>query len=785
MATVQSLEDFGAIALASMILALLPGSAVAQTSGIGALVHPAAVSESATPPVWTAMASFPATVSSWGGPMTISFAIGTNGYIALPCGGPGTCPPQGEPLWKYSPQSDSWTQLRNQPNLLLESPSFIIGENAYVVSGTQVWQYAPASDQWTRKNDIPSSDNRGAFGFSVNGLGYIGGGYYDGCALWEYNPATDSWMAENNIPVLQYGLNDPSACAILGIAFTIGSTAYVTGTNSYFWAYSPDTDTWATKAYVDATYGQAFAIGSSGYVFNTFGALYQYDPIGDQWTSVGGVFPGTTMCYPAGFSVRSSLYVGVGGLFAGNTCELNVINQWWRFGPVSSPAVELTPSYIVFPASGTILPLTVTNSGTAPLSITLPQAFSGFDSFDFSVVTGTTCTNGTTVAPGSSCVINIAFNPLTTSAESATLSLFDNANNNPQIVPLSGGAALASVMPNPVSGSKAAQTVTLTGTGFSAGAVLNWQNLTKGTSGTITPLSVTSSEIKASNSFTNATAAWQLQVANPSGAPSNWFSFEILGSQYGYVRDDYPFQNAAIDLADPYGFALRECTSFVAWRMNRDAGTTNPSYPYFLNKMAGGKWGNATNWNTNATSLGYTVDHIAQTGAIAQWVNGCRGHCATGHVAYVEQVNQDGSIVVSEYNFPETTTINHEFNVRTIAATSQVFPQNFIHVIPLKLASNLLNFGDQPLGSPTQLGATITNPTSVAIPVTAITITGTDKGDFTQTNTCGSSVAPGGSCQVLVTFTPMGQGPRSAIIAVHATAVIPIKEVITLTGSGS
>lgn len=118
-------------------------------------------------------------------------------------------------------------------------------------------------------------------------------------------------------------------------------------------------------------------------------------------------------------------------------------------------------------------------------------------------------------------------------------------------------------------------------------------------------------------------------------------------------------------------------------------------------------------------------------------------------MAHVEQVNQqDGSIVGSEHNWPENPTINHQFNVRTITANDKKFLRNFTHILSLTLAANLLNFGSEPLGSPMSMVVTITNSTSVATPVRRIVITGLDKGDFTQTNTCGS-----GSRQITVVFT--------------------------------
>jgi hypothetical protein len=275
---------------------------------------------------WTERATFPPAVNIRG---VLSFAIGSKGYIGIPCYIGDQCIGQ---FLEYDPQSDRWTQLGNHPSIQFQSPHFILNGNAYVVSGTQVWQYVPASDHWTRKRDIPGADKRAGFGFSVNGLGYVGGGFYNGGALWEYNPNNDTWTRKNDHPMLEYGGNDPSVLSVDAVTFSIGGKAYLTGTNHWFWEYSPGADTWATKSYVDAVYGQVFSIGSNGYVFNARGALFAYDLTADRWMPVG-VFPGATICYPAGFAIGGSLFVGVGGRFEGNTCNLDIVNAWWRFQP--------------------------------------------------------------------------------------------------------------------------------------------------------------------------------------------------------------------------------------------------------------------------------------------------------------------------------------------------------------------------------------------------------------------------------------------------------------------
>lgn len=95
---------------------------------------------------------------------------------------------------------------------------------------------------------------------------------------------------------------------------------------------------------------------------------------------------------------------------------------------------------------------------------------------------------------------------------------------------------------------------------------------------------------------------------------------------------------------------------------------------YYVFDRVGGKigstWGNANNWAGAAAAAGYTVNHRPAAGAILQTAQG-----AFGHVAYVESVNANGSIVVSEMNYgfgPGVVTS------RTISA-SQAATYNYIH----------------------------------------------------------------------------------------------------------
>lgn len=135
--------------------------------------------------------------------------------------------------------------------------------------------------------------------------------------------------------------------------------------------------------------------------------------------------------------------------------------------------------------------------------------------------------------------------------------------------------------------------------------------------------------------------------------------------------DDYParLRSAAQDsLADPWLFYNRECTSFVAWRLNNDAGVA------FHNYYLGVHWGDASNWKAAAARVGVPVDSTAQRGAVAWWAAGSAGS-SRGHVAWVSGTTRS-SITVEEYNY----LFRGGYDQRTISTGSSMWPSAFIHV---------------------------------------------------------------------------------------------------------
>ncbi len=148
-----------------------------------------------------------------------------------------------------------------------------------------------------------------------------------------------------------------------------------------------------------------------------------------------------------------------------------------------------------------------------------------------------------------------------------------------------------------------------------------------------------------------------------------------------YTGDDtYPWQADCPAKQDYYvtyiqdGYGSRkiggyvcECVSYAGWK----------AYEAFGLALA---WGNAYSWDDGARAAGYVVDHNPAPDTIGQ-VDGY----PYGHVFWVEGVNDDGSINVTEYNNSYATYLYSgvsqygSFGSRRISA-GEVWQYNFIHL---------------------------------------------------------------------------------------------------------
>jgi hypothetical protein len=92
-----------------------------------------------------------------------------------------------------------------------------------------------------------------------------------------------------------------------------------------------------------------------------------------------------------------------------------------------------------------------------------------------------------------------------------------------------------------------------------------------------------------------------------------------------------------------------------------------------------------------------------------------------------------------------------------------------------------LDFGNQPVGQRSQPQIVIVKNTG-ATDLTFASIS--SKGDFDQTNDCGSSIPAGGSCSINVTFDPSQQGTRAGTVVISDSDIGTSPQTIPLKGTG-
>ncbi|HYA24647.1 MAG TPA: FG-GAP-like repeat-containing protein, partial [Terriglobales bacterium] len=93
-----------------------------------------------------------------------------------------------------------------------------------------------------------------------------------------------------------------------------------------------------------------------------------------------------------------------------------------------------------------------------------------------------------------------------------------------------------------------------------------------------------------------------------------------------------------------------------------------------------------------------------------------------------------------------------------------------------------LSFTDQLVGTiSAPQSVTLTNTGSTALSISSVSVTGQFQ---LSSNTCGSSVAPGGNCVLSVTFQPQARGTQNGLLGINDSASLK-PQVVELTGKGT
>jgi N-acetylneuraminic acid mutarotase len=271
--------------------------------------------------VWNQKSSLPAVGRHRG----TGISIGQKGYIGL-----GHMNGTGNNIiykdwWEFDPATNSWTQKSDYPVGTYGASAFSVDSVGYVGGGTglsnEFYKYSPANNTWTQISNALFSNPSDQTAFGINGKGYI----LDGTTLLEYKPSTDSWATKADCPITGWAIT----------SFVIRNSAYVK-VNNQMYEYKPTADEWIERAIFPGiiTNGSAaFSVNNKGYIISgyssflnpVFSVMWEYDPTTNSWTQMPD-FPGTSRRFGVGFSINNKGYFGSG------TNGTNM-NDFWEYNP--------------------------------------------------------------------------------------------------------------------------------------------------------------------------------------------------------------------------------------------------------------------------------------------------------------------------------------------------------------------------------------------------------------------------------------------------------------------
>jgi FtsP/CotA-like multicopper oxidase with cupredoxin domain len=412
-------------------------------------------------------------------------------------------------------------------------------------------------------------------------------------------------------------------------------------------------------------------------------------------------------------------------------------------------AATVTPTSLAFgnvplATTSTAQGVTLTNTGTSPLTVAISLA--GANPGDFAQTNA--C--GTSLAAGSSCSISLTFHPTLAGARSASLVITTNDPLNPTLtVLLNGTGTSAGAVVAPTSLTFAGQLVNTTSAA---------QTVTLSNSGTA-PLTING--ITITGAFAQTSTCGASLAAGANCAISVTFTPTIAGVQSGAL---------VINSSDPVNPSITVALSGTGVTASV---SVVPTALAFATQVVGTTSAAQTVTVSNTGGVAVTINSILVTGDYTQ-----TSTCGTSLAA--------GASCSISVTFRPTAsgTRTGSLSVNLAApATSQTVSLSgtgtALQVTPASLAFGSITVGQT---SNTQT-VTVTNFGTTAIPMSAVGDVGPNAADFRVRSGCGTSLGAGASCSIRVSFTPSVAGPESATLLVTSSDPASPQSV-SLSGNG-
>jgi Beta-propeller repeat/Abnormal spindle-like microcephaly-assoc'd, ASPM-SPD-2-Hydin/Cep192 domain 4 len=420
----------------------------------------------------------------------------------------------------------------------------------------------------------------------------------------------------------------------------------------------------------------------------------------------------------------------------------------------SGSVVSLSPTSLTFSsqALGTTSAaqtVTLSNTGNASLSLTSITASGDF------AETNTCPASLAAGNPAPSCTISVTFKPTSSGTRTGTLTITDNASGSPQTASLTGTGTTApavSFMPASLTfngqetgTTSAAQTVTLTNTG----------------SATLTVSSIT-----ATGDFAETNTCGTSVNAGASCTISVTFTPSITGTRTGTVTVT---DNAT---GSPQTVSLTGTGTSVP------VVSLSPASVTFNDQAAGTTSTAQTVTLTNTGNASLSVTGITASGDFAE-TNTCGTSVSAGSLCTISVTFKPTATGT------RTGTVSVTDDASGSPQTASLTGSGVAAAPGASLSTPSLTFSSsQPVGQASSAQTvTLTNNGNAALSITSIAATGTNSGDFGETNTCGTSVNVGSSCTISVTFKPTAIGSRAGTVSVADNAT-GSPQAVSLSGGG-
>jgi hypothetical protein len=455
---------------------------------------------------------------------------------------------------------------------------------------------------------------------------------------------------------------------------------------------------------------------------------------------------------------------------AGQRVTSNILNRLSApatpTGIVSLSSTSLTYPSQVIGTTSAAQTVTVTNVGTAPLEID-SIALTGANPGDYAQ-TNTCPIKPATLAVNATCTVSATFTPTAAGSRTAGVTLTDDAPNGQQAIILSGTGA------TPTPGA----TLTPTSLPFGSQAVNTTsapQTVTLRNSGT-GPLTISTIGLVGTN------AAHYAQTNDCPISPATLAVNATCTATVTFKPTATGTRNATLRFTDNAGSGTQNVS--LTGSGVTSALTFTPTSLTFAGQAVGTTSASQTSTVRNVSAAAVTISAIALTGTNAGdygQTNTCPGSLAANATCTVTVTftpTASGTRTASLQVTDSGTGSPHTLALTGTGTTAG----------GITLAPTSLGFGSQRVGT-TAAAQTIsvTSSGSAPLSISAIAVTGTNAGDFAQTNNCPiapATLAVNSSCTVSVTFTPSATGSRSASMSITDNAA-GSPQTAAVTGTGT